>query len=347
MIDAELVLLTASRSPLAVEVARRIEAADAVGRSALVALSGGADSTALLILALALTRRRKPAILGDITIGHVDHALRRESEAEAETLKDLAATFGVPYRVRRLDWSGRERISAAETRDARWAALAELASEAGAAVVLAGHHADDQAETILLRMSRGVGVAGLGGIREVRPLDDSIRIVRPLLGVRRRSLVDLLRDAGLDWFEDPSNRRGDRGRIRHEVLPVLESLHAGVAARIAATAEEIRGFAPDRPASGTGVSPEAVRWSRTAMSVGDRADVAGRVRAAVAAIPGIDRIKLEATPRSCWDSVARTIMGNGREPRYFAVPGVGEVVVTSDAVELRCDRVPEGGETVS
>ncbi len=335
MIEAEQVLLTASRSPLASEMAGRLRDAGAFGRPALVAVSGGADSTALLVLSLALTRRRTPGVLGEITIGHVDHALREESATEAEGLRSLAAALGVSCRVRRLEWDDRARVSSVEARDARWEALREMAAEVKAPFVLAGHHADDQAETVLLRMTRGVGLSGLGGIREVRSLDDSIRIVRPLLGVRREALVDLLRRAGVSWLEDPSNRRGDRGRIRHEVLPVLESLHANAAARIAATADEVRGFASDSVESSSSVAPESVRWPRTALARGGRVEVASRVRAAVAAVPGIDRRRLEAAPRSVWESVARSILGEGREIRRFAVPGVGELVIAGDVLELR------------
>ena len=247
-VDRERVELAASRSPLAGLVERRLEACDIRDdRPVLVAVSGGIDSTALLAIVAALARRREPRRLRPV-VGHVDHALRSDSAADARAVEMLANALEIPFKSTRLDWSSSKDggVSSSAARDARWSALNRLAIDAGATVVLAGHHADDQAETVLLRLARGTGLDGLAGIPEQRSLGSGCRVVRPLLAARRDAIAMLVETAGLPVRHDPTNDRRDRARemIRHEVLPRLESIHPGAAGRIAAVAAEAQMMSP-------------------------------------------------------------------------------------------------------
>jgi len=183
------------------------------GETVLVAVSGGADSVALLHVLMALA--------GELSLHlhvlHVDHGLRADSDRDAEFVRQLAGRLDVPADVVRITVPSGGSLEAA-ARAARYAALGVHAQRLGAQRIAVGHTVDDQAETVLMRMLAGAGVRGLAGIPPVRG-----RIVRPLLHVRRRDVVAILQAAGLPWIEDPSNRDPKflRNRIRHELLPLL------------------------------------------------------------------------------------------------------------------------------
>ena len=175
-----------------------------------IAVSGGPDSLALLLLAA----EARPGLVEAAT---VDHGLRPESAAEAAMVAELCANLGVPHRSLLADWP--EPPSAyvqAAARAMRYRLLNEWAIERGLATVATGHHADDQAETLLMRLARGAGVGGLGGTRARRALSEEVLLIRPLLGWRKAELVALVEDAGLTPIDDPSNRdpKHDRSRIR-------------------------------------------------------------------------------------------------------------------------------------
>ena len=204
------------------------------GETVLVAVSGGADSTALLYL---LTRLA-PASHLRLHGLHVDHGLREGSAREAEAVQGLARRLGVPIDVARVSVSQQGSLEAA-ARVARYAALEAHADRLGARRIAVGHTADDQAETVLMRLLEGAGVRGLAAIPPVRG-----RIIRPLIAVRRAALVALLEEAGLGWIEDPSNvdLKFVRNRIRHELLPMLAAAHdadlVGALTRVAGRARE-------------------------------------------------------------------------------------------------------------
>jgi len=183
------------------------------GETVLVAVSGGADSVALLHV---LTRLADELRLR-LHVLHVDHGLRPDSPRDAEFVRGLAARLGVPVDVERVTVAHEASLEAT-ARAARYAALEAHADRVGAQRIAVGHTADDQAETVLMRMLGGAGVRGLAGIPAVRG-----RIVRPLLDVHRSDVVAALHAAGLPWREDPSNRDPKflRNRIRHDVLPLL------------------------------------------------------------------------------------------------------------------------------
>jgi tRNA(Ile)-lysidine synthase len=183
------------------------------GESVLVAVSGGADSVALLHVLTALA----PELSLRLHVLHVDHGLRPDSPRDAEFVRQLAARLGVAVDVARVTVAPGGSLEAA-ARAARYAALEAHATRLGADRIAVGHTADDQAETVLMRMLAGAGVRGLAGIPHVRG-----RIIRPLLDTRRPQLVAKLLARELPWIEDPSNRDPKflRNRIRHELLPLL------------------------------------------------------------------------------------------------------------------------------
>ena len=173
-----------------------------------VAVSGGPDSLGLLLLASA-------ARSGRVKAATVDHGLRSESAAEAAQVAACCSEIGVPHEVLTVAVAPGASLQA-QAREARYAALGEWAEREGLAAVATGHHADDQAETLLLRLARGSGVQGLSGIREDRPLQGSVRLIRPLLPFRKAELIAMVEAAGWSAVDDPSNRdeRHDRTRVR-------------------------------------------------------------------------------------------------------------------------------------
>ena len=192
------------------------------GEGVLVAVSGGPDSVALLDVLCSL---RAPLALA-LSVAHVHHGLRPEADAEAEAVERLCARLGVacrvePVTVRRAPpWDGLE----AESRRARHAALARAAHAVGAVRIATGHTADDQAETVLMRLLQGAGPRGLGGIAPVRGA-----LISPLIETRRADVVAHLDARGLTAAEDASNRdpRFLRSRIRHDLLPFMVELTGG------------------------------------------------------------------------------------------------------------------------
>jgi tRNA(Ile)-lysidine synthetase-like protein len=199
-----------------------------------LAVSGGADSMALLHLASALGPMRG----WRLHVAHLDHALRDGSADDANFVADAAAALDAQAHLRRTDVEAlaRERGDGLEEagRAARYAFLRDVARDVGTdAVVMTAHTADDQAETMLLNLSRGAGLAGLSGIAE-RAGD----IVRPLLTIRRRELRDALDAAGIAYRDDPTNRSEQfaRNRARSELIPLLERLHPGAVEALARAA---------------------------------------------------------------------------------------------------------------
>ena len=206
------------------------------GVTVLVACSGGADSLALAAAGVFEGRKAGLRVVG-VT---VDHGLQPGSVAQADRvvaqLRAIGADETVTARVTVDDAGGLGPEAAA--RRARYAVLEQVADHLGAAVVLLGHTRDDQAETVLLGLTRGSGGRSLAGMR--RGFD---RYRRPLLDVGRDETVTACQVEGLDYWEDPHNSDPGytRVRVRQRVLPVLEEeLGPGVAAALARTADQLR-----------------------------------------------------------------------------------------------------------
>lgn len=179
-----------------------------------LAVSGGPDSLALLLLA--------HAALGDrCRVATVDHRLRPEAASEAAHVAEICSMLGVAHDILSVEWAERPTANLqARAREQRYALLGQWALANRLGAVLTGHHADDQAETLIMRLARGAGVSGLAGIRPKSPLTESdghiVWRLRPLLGWRRAELADIVGIAGIEAVDDPTNRdpRHDRTQAR-------------------------------------------------------------------------------------------------------------------------------------
>lgn len=197
-----------------VEASRLFERVFAGHRRVLLAVSGGADSTALLTLAAEWSQGSGAA---EIAVATVDHGLRPEAEiaAEIEAVAALSRSFGAAHRrLQARLASSQTRIEEA-ARKARYAALAGCALEIGAGAVATAHTLDDQAETVLLRLAAGSGPAGLRAMAEISHRG-GVAILRPFLGIARARLVASLEARGLQFAHDPMNAdpRFARARLR-------------------------------------------------------------------------------------------------------------------------------------
>lgn len=224
----------------------------ASGTRLVVGYSGGQDSTCLLH---GLTH--SPWKL-DVVAVHVDHGLRVDSGADARRAADLAGDFGASVQIQRVDVAAYRRTLPGwsvqqAARAARYQTLAAIAHQTAAAAVLVAHTADDQAETLLLNLLRGTGMAGLASMRMdetinlrrlgpalVSPATGTMRLARPLLNTSRATTRAYCTQAGLTLVEDPTNqsRAYTRNRLRLELLPILEQFNPAVRAVLARTAAQ-------------------------------------------------------------------------------------------------------------
>lgn len=209
-----------------------------------VGVSGGADSSALLGAMAELPADCRPRIVA----AHFDHRLRGPAAADrdAQAVQGLCSRMGVPVVLGRAGDSGGRGSPEAVARQARYAFLADVVLERGAAAVAVGHHRDDRVETALLRFLRGSGSAGVSGIRPRRALAGASGpvgvLVRPLWFADRALVLSYLKERGLSWAEDESNRdlRRPRNLLRHVVLPALDSgLGVGFRAVVLRTADNL------------------------------------------------------------------------------------------------------------
>jgi tRNA(Ile)-lysidine synthetase-like protein len=221
--------------PLVRSVARALRHRCGVtaGASIVVACSGGADSVVLLRVLAMLAGRRKWRL--NLIVGHIQHHLREGAEDDAAFVKQLAESLHLPFERRDIQPADLPGNLEANARRLRYAALAEIAGEHGASFIATAHHADDQLETLLMRILRGTSVAGLRGIAWSRKLlnngdsDNGVRphyLIRPMLAVDQTDITALLDQLDQPWREDATNLDTDRtrARLRHDVLPVLKDL---------------------------------------------------------------------------------------------------------------------------
>jgi tRNA(Ile)-lysidine synthase len=310
-----------------VERTLRRHAMLAGGETVLVAVSGGADSVALLAVLTGLA----PAWRLTLHALHVDHGLRPDSGRDAAHVRELGARLGVPVHVERVQ-VGPGSVEAA-ARAARYAALETWAVRLGADRIAVGHTADDQAETVLMRVLGGAGVRGLAAIPPVRG-----RIIRPLIEVRRQALREALTAEGLDWLEDPSNRDPKflRNRIRHELLPLLAAAYradvvpalADVARRSRETIDALDRAAAVELARLASVATDALTLSRAALAALPAPVAAEALRQAAA------RFGSRAPLRAWAHRGLRRVLSSAPPRRPFRLGGV--------SIEVSGDRVRVG-----
>lgn len=194
------------------------------GDKILIGVSGGSDSVFLLHLLNAL--REKYGLT--LHIAHLNHGFRREAEREADFVKKLAKTHGIPSTVKKIDvpfYAKKRRLSKQEAaREVRYSFLREVADKTGANKIALGHTADDQAETFIMKLIRGAGPKGMAGIYPSYEEQEGRALIRPLIELGRREIIDCLRKNRIQFVKDPSNISDLylRSRIRNKFIPHLE-----------------------------------------------------------------------------------------------------------------------------
>jgi len=208
------------------------------GDRVLVAVSGGPDSVCLLSILHAFSKELDLKL----HIAHLDHMFRgEESAGEALFVKELASTFGLPATIERIDvpsfCAERGLSSPAGAREIRYRFLNKVADEIGADRIALGHTANDQAETLIMRLIRGAGVSGLSAIPPKRG-----RIIRPLIDSTRAEILDYLRQKNIDFVTDSSNLKPvyERNRIRLELMPLLGQHNPRIVETLATEAALLR-----------------------------------------------------------------------------------------------------------
>lgn len=209
----------------------------------LLAVSGGVDSVVMLDLFVELSQRQGQKL----SVAHIDHQLRAESTADASFVQSLATAYGLPFfseKISTREYAHEQKVSLEMAgRTLRYQALEHLRRAAGADFIATAHTRNDQAETVLYRLLRGSGLAGLAGIAEKRG-----NILRPLLGFARADILAYAQSRELKWREDVSNadRTFPRNRLRHEVIPLLAKNFnrdlVGTLARTAKIAREAHSY---------------------------------------------------------------------------------------------------------
>jgi len=236
------------------------------GDRVVVAVSGGPDSVCLLSVLHALAKGL------DLTLhaAHLDHQFRgAESAAEARFVEGLAKDLGIDATGESRDvpaYCAERGLSAqAGAREARYAFLQQVAKATGSRRIALGHTANDQAETLLMRLVRGAGISGLSAIPPVRE-----NIIRPLIGITRNEVLAYLQEQGIDFRTDPSNRKPvyTRNRVRLELLPVLERFNPRIIEALAAEAHLLRDENEAIEAILPGILQKVLRREEAAVRIG-------------------------------------------------------------------------------
>ena len=216
------------------------------GETVVVAVSGGADSTALLLAIEELKTHHK--LHCGVCVAHLDHRLRKSSSRDAKWVADLATKLGFQSVIGRSKVAENARAASDNleqaAREARYAFLEKTARKLSANYVLTAHTMDDQAETVLLRLMRGSAGAGLGGMESLRPLakDSSVKLARPLLWARRTETEDYCRHRKVDFLSDEMNddQRFARVKVRKQLLPLMQSFNNRIVEALSRTAAQLR-----------------------------------------------------------------------------------------------------------
>ena len=214
--------------------------------SAIVAVSGGADSTALLLAIEELIRHEKLSI--SIYVAHLDHGIRSDSRRDAKAVSELAKSLGFVSVMGRTKVAERARENSDNleqaAREARYEFLERTAKKRKAQIVLTGHTMDDQAETVLLRLMRGSSGAGLSGMGAVRPISQGSQVlfIRPLLWARRSQTEEYCRHRKIRFLHDEMNEdeRFARVKVRKQLLPMMTTFNQRVVEALSRTATLLR-----------------------------------------------------------------------------------------------------------
>jgi tRNA(Ile)-lysidine synthase len=308
-----LLIARRSHAPTAADI-EALFAPLAKAKALLIAISGGPDSTALLLMADEWARRRGRTRIEAAT---VDHGLRPEGAEEAKAVAALCARLGIAHRI--LQWKGPKPASRLQerAREARYRLLVDHAKAIGADALLTAHHADDQAETVLFRLLRGSGLAGLRGM-EFMTARDGITIARPLIGFRKRELVAFAKARGASFADDPSNADPRFARTRLRAL-------------IARLGEEgLDAETLDRLARRAGETEEALKYLT--------AEVEARLGADEAQGDSVDARALYAAPIAIVQRILalRIASAGGRDPSRIGLEKIEALALSlHDALQKR------------
>jgi tRNA(Ile)-lysidine synthase len=303
------------------------------GETLIVGLSGGADSVALTDVAAQAAAERGFHVVA----AHLDHGLRADSRDDAAFCSKICERLGLPLRTARTDVRARARRDGGGIEDAareeRYAFLRSVKHEVGASVIAVAHTRDDQAETFLMRLMRGAGSRGLAAMRP-----RSGDVIRPLLSVSREQVLDHLEGRGLPWREDPTNADPAfvRNRVRHELLPYLESHFnpriratlARCAGVLAEEADTLEGLAESLVA-GALHRDGSIALPRRALAGAPRAVASAALRQVIASAGG-----LRAVSKHHVDSILSLVDARDGSRRRLPLPGGREAVVTRGEVAI-------------
>lgn len=319
----------------------------AEGETVVVGVSGGPDSTALLHLLAELRTRLRLSL----HVAHFNHRLRPGAGDDAAFVAEMSRALGVSYH----EGAGETRALAARlhlsvedaARRLRYEFFTSVARNVGAQAVATGHTRDDQAETVLMRLVRGSGLRGLAGIPPVRMLD-GLRVIRPLLEVRRVELEAYLAAGGVTWREDPTNRDPAilRNRIRMVVLPAIEGYNPDIGDTLARLAGFLRDeadaldqLAAPQIAGVLAGGPDVVRISRAAFVRLPAALQRRALREAVRQVRG----NLNSVGLVHVEEARRSII-EGQSGAVAQFPGGVQVTILSSDAEV---TVPAGREAAA
>lgn len=305
-------------------------------RKTLIACSGGVDSMALT-LALASASPH-------LAIAHIIHDMRPRSEALAsrDAAKDLATRLDLPFFEQEIAAKAKGHNYEARARTLRYAALESIAKDHACPFIATAHHADDQLETVLMRLLRGSGPEGMAGLLPYRTLN-GCSLIRPMLAVTRDDAITLCHATHTDWVEDTTNRDEShlRSALRHRVVPLLKELEPKASAA-AVRAAKLQGQSLGVLAKATGIlftkadglatESNILRWNRAdlqqepAILIGE---LIRRTAMLLNSTPWGDRSGLRAI-----SAITDAIKDDSTEPRQFSVTGI-EVLVTARDVRIR------------
>lgn len=285
----------------------------------------------------------------EVVVGHVVHDMRPRADALAsrDAARMLADRVGLRFLESEITVRGTGGNYESNARDERYKALAAMAREASCTSIATGHHADDQLETLLMRLLRGAGPRGLGGLVRRRRLDTDdtapLRLVRPMLAVARHDTEEICRATGTTWVEDATNLNlaSPRNAIRHRVLPILKELAPRGAMAAVATADLMREAASVlesearrvmERATTSGTPMRSIRWERGELR-GIEAVVLGEtVRLAAMTLKlqnGADQRGARAL-----DPILAAMRDESTEPRDFTIGGLS-LRIDAHAVVIR------------
>jgi tRNA(Ile)-lysidine synthetase-like protein len=287
----------------------------------LVGISGGADSTALLLLCCAVSLQQSSTL--KVVAGHINHGIRSESDAEQQMVETLCKKIGVICISKRITVTPIDGSLGAGARKGRYDALLSIATQNKITQIAVAHHATDQLETMLMALCRGGGPRKLAGMAAKRKLSDDTSLVRPLLHADQNELRHICNVSGVTWCNDPTNSDPNtpRGKLRLEVLPKLRELWpaADQHAANASVMLQAAANALDAKAMFYGVDKS---WNRKTLSAVSQEIVAALMHKAVG----------NKTPFKTVQSIAAAITDSSTEPREFDCGSGCVVRVTANKV---------------